>query len=142
MELHPESACYLQHSRETGVPVLAKCLVEAFPAEACVPRDLAHSLGPRNVAKSTRDPSRILRSLFQPGIQVRGHLLRRPQLLCDVVCHRLRPPRRCGFLHLWCLRHNSPCNPFASVSAVSMSLCWDDLSPPARRMIRTPLRSV
>src|SRR5215210_2420246 len=82
-------ASNLQHSRKARIAILAQRPVQALSAESGIARDLGHAPRASDIAKSTSNPRGIVRSLFEPGIKIRGHLFGGTKLFGDVICKGL-----------------------------------------------------
>lgn len=86
MQLQPESVNHLENRVETGRPFSGKCLVEAFPGEAAVAGNLAHSLDSGDVAEGFRNEGGFVSRLLESGLEI------------DCHCFRLRNVPSLGFL--------------------------------------------
>ena len=89
MQADTKSASNLQHGSKTRVAVLAKCLVQALPAEPGIAGDLSHAASACDIAKSASDTRGIVGGLFEPGLKVRSPLFGCTKLFGYVIGHGL-----------------------------------------------------
>lgn len=73
MQLQSEGPDDLEDGRELRIPLGRKRLVETLAAEAGLPGDLRHALGPCDAAKGYRDEGGV--PFFEGGLQLRRHVL-------------------------------------------------------------------
>ena len=99
-----------------------KCFIKAFTRQTCISRDLCHTFGASDIAKSFGNKCGIPVSFFKASFKISSHFLRCSEVFGDVVaCSN-------GFFHRGCSGRLR-----ARRKAILMSLAWVLLFPPASR---------
>lgn len=85
MQLQPKRPDDFENGIEAWTTLTGKCFIKAFTRQTCISRDLCHTFGASDIAKSFGNECGIPVSFFKTSFKISSHFLSCSEVFADVI---------------------------------------------------------